>query len=220
VIPAQQIERALRFARPVLMSRVGEPEGRAILDAMETNYLALASEVPPLHSYFNRMTLRIAVDVVAFYRALPAELPGAEKLGLTQALIDNWMDGQFDSWLARHVYANRTLHRLYRRIWFSSVNRADEPDGQRFEYLPPEGERFYGVDVLRCGILKFMTRMGVPELTRLICQGDEHIRKYLPPGVEFQRSQVLVEGGTCCDYRYVLRPAAKPPPRGQLPPAG
>jgi len=130
------------------------------------------------------------------------------------------MDGQFDSWLARHVHANRTLHRLHRRIWFSSVNRADEPDGQRFEYLPPEGERFYGVDVLRCGILRFMTRMGVPELTRLICQGDEHIRKYLPPGVEFQRTQLIAEGGTCCDFRYVLGPAVVPPPRGRRPPAG
>jgi hypothetical protein len=197
-----QIERAIRFATPVVASRFDNQDAQTILSVMKSNYQAIGLEVPEFKSSFNRMTIKIAVDVLAFYRALLTELPQSEAIGLIQPFVNNWMDGQFDRWIARFGYANRTLHLVYRRRWFDDINRADEPDGQKFEFLPPSGNLFYGVNVIRCGMVKFLTKMGAPELTPYICRGDFHIQKYLPKGIEFKRTQVIAEGGDICDFRY------------------
>jgi hypothetical protein len=171
---------------------------------MEENYPILAPQVPVLKSSFNRMTLKIAVDVLAFYRALLTELSDSESKNLIQPFVNNWMDGQFDTWIARKVFAHRTLHQIYRRWWFARANRADEAYGQRFEYVPPDGDLFYGVNVTRCGLGKYLARMGVPELTPYICRGDHHVQQYLPQGIEFRRTGVIAEGGQYCDFRYYI----------------
>lgn len=199
-----QIGRAIRFANPVLASRFDHQKTQTLLSVMKSNYQAIAPEVPEFKSSFNRMTIKIAVDVLAFYRALLTELPQSEALELIQPFVNNWMDGQFDRWIARFGYANRTLHLLYRRRWFDDINRADEPDGQKFEFLPPSGNLFYGVNVIRCGMVKFLTKMGAVELTPYICRGDFHIQRYLPKGIVFKRTQVIAEGGDCCDFRYYV----------------
>ena len=204
MIPDKQIKRAIRFAKPVIASQFNGSKAQAILAVMEADYQILAPEIPSFKSSFNRMTLKIAVDLLVFYRALLTELPRSKALELIQPFVNNWMDGQFDRWIARRIYANRTLHRMYRRWWFSDINRADEPDGQKFEFLPPAGDLFYGVNVMRCGMLKFLARMGAPELTPFICRGDFHIYKYLPDGIEFKRTQVIAEGGERCDFRYYV----------------
>jgi len=82
--------------------------------------------------------------------------------------------------------------------------RFGDQDGQKFEFLPPDGNLFYDVNVTRCGMVKFLTRMGAPELTPFICRGDFHIQKYLPRGIIFKRTQVIAEGGSCCDFRYYV----------------
>ena len=77
MIPDKQIRRALRFAKHVEASQFNDTEAQAILAVMEANYQTLASEVPSFKSPFNQMTLKIAVDVLAFYRALLTVLPAA-----------------------------------------------------------------------------------------------------------------------------------------------
>ncbi|MCG8349250.1 MAG: L-2-amino-thiazoline-4-carboxylic acid hydrolase [Chloroflexales bacterium] len=148
------------------------------------------------------MLLRIAVDTLVFYRILPPDMSQETRLHLAQEFVNNWMDGQFDGWIARKVYANPFLHRLYRLRWFRSANKADEPDGQRFEIVEPKGNLFCGVNVTWCGVVKYLAQEGAPELARLIWRGDLHIQKYLPKNVEFRCSQVIAEGGQYCDFRY------------------
>jgi hypothetical protein len=204
MITNTQIQRAIRFATPIVASRFDNQKTEIIISAMKANYQKIGVEAPEFRSAFNQMTLKIAVDVLAFYRALLTELPKSEALELIQPFVNNWMDGQFDCWIARFGYANRAIHLLYRRRWFDDVNRADEPDGQKFEFLPPSGNLFYGVNVIRCGMVKFLTKMGAAELTPYICRGDFHIQKYLPKGIMFKRTQVIAEGGDCCDFRYYV----------------
>lgn len=208
MVSKEQMSRALRFAGPVVVAHLDAGKASGLLTTMKANYGILEPAIPQLKSSLNRMTLRVAVDALAFYRALLTQVPQAEALSLMEPFVNNWMDGQFDKWIARKVYANRVLHLIYRRWWFSSVNRADEPDGQKFEYLPPAGKRFYGVNVTRCGVVEFLKRMGALELAPVLCRGDLHIQKYLPKGVVFERTQVIAEGGDHCDFRYYFTKAS------------
>lgn len=204
MITQKQIQRALRFARPVLLTRFSQNDTQTMLDAMQNNYQALASQVPNVQSPFNQMFVRISVDAAAFYRVLPDKLRQTEKFDLMQSFVNNWMDGQFEKRLARKIYANPILHRLFRKFWFAMCNRAGEPDGQKFEYLPPQGNLFYGVNVIQCGNVKFLEQMGMPEIGPLLCEGDRQICKYLPPGVDFRRTQTIAEGAAYCDFRYIF----------------
>ena len=198
----KQISRAARFAGPVLAQRFGEDQSHRILAAMRNNYAVLAPTVPRLKAPTSRMTLRIAVDSLALYRAFPADVPQAERLQLLQSFVDNWMDGQFERWISRKVYANRTLHLLFRHWWFRSANRVDELDGWRFQMIAPEKNLFYGVNVTRCGVVNYLVTQGAPELAPIMCRGDFQITKHLPRGVEFKRTRVIAEGGEYCDFRY------------------
>ncbi len=204
MITDTQIKRGIRFATPVVNAHLDRQTAQSILSTMKANYEALAPEAPAFKSSFNEMTLKLAVDTLAFYRALLTEMPQPEALALIQPFVDNWMDGQFDRWIVRVAYANRTLHLIYRKRWFAGANRADEPDGQKFEFIPPSGNLYYGLNVVRCGMVKFLTRMGASEIGPYLCRGDYHIGKYLPKGVTFERTQVISEGGDHCDFRYYL----------------
>ena len=202
MITKKQIIRGLSFADPILVEHFGRDETQTMLAAMKAIYQELEPGVPRLQNDRNRMVLRIAVDTLAFYRILPPGMPQAERLQLAQAFVNRWMDGQFDRWIARKVYANPLLHKLFRFQWFRSANKADEPDGQRFEILEPEGNLFYGMNVTRCGVVKYLGQEGAPELAILMCRGDYQIVKYLPQNIEFRRSQVIAEGAPYCDFRY------------------
>jgi hypothetical protein len=202
MITKNQIERALRFANPVLVEQFGSERSDDLLAAMAAIYPDLEPGVPRLTNGKNQMLLRIAVDALALYRVLPVGMPQDEKLTLVQAFVDNWMDGQFERWIARKVWATPLLHRLYRWWWFRSSNKADELDGQRFEMVKRQGNLFYGFNVTRCGLVKYLNQEGAPELGPVICRGDEHVEKYLPQNVEFKRTQVIAEGAAYCDFRY------------------
>jgi hypothetical protein len=202
MITERQVTRALRFAKPVLEKRYRLEKSNQVISAMEAYYPNLETGVPKLENKLNWMLLRIAVDALALYRVLPSNSSQEVKLMLVQEFVNNWMDGQFERWIARKVWATPFLHRLYRIWWFRSVDKADELDGQWFEYVKPDGDLFYGVNVTRCGIVRYLNQEGAPELTKLICNGDNHIRKYLPGNVEFVRTQVIAEGAEYCNFRY------------------
>lgn len=202
MITTNQIERALRFAKPVLVEQFGPERSGDLLADMKAIYRDLEAGVPRLANGKNQMLLRIAVDALALYRVLPAGMPQDEKLALVQAFVNNWMDGQFERWIARKVWATPLLHRLYRWWWFRSANKADEPDGQRFKMVERQGNLFYGFNVTRCGIVKYLNQEGAPELAKVICRGDNHVEKYLPDNVEFKRTNVIADGAPHCDFRY------------------
>lgn len=94
---------------------------------------------------------------------------------------------------------------------FGRPTFVDEPGGWRFRFAKDGPGLFYAVDVTRCGIVRFLTAEGAPELAPLLCGGDYQIGKYLPPGVTFQRTQVIAEGAPFCDFRYLN--STSPPPK-------
>jgi hypothetical protein len=116
------------------------------------------------------------------------------------------MDGQFDTAVARWVYAHRVPHLLVRRWWFWMANVLNEPMGWRFRFSRPGPGVFYAVDVTRCGIVRFLVAQGAAELAPLMCRGDYQITRFLPRGVRFARTQVIADGASYCDFRYLDSP--------------
>lgn len=62
--------------------------------------------------------------MLAFCRALLTRLPRPQALELIPPFVNKWMDRQFNRWIARQVYANRTLPVRYRRLYVVHVSRA------------------------------------------------------------------------------------------------
>lgn len=61
-------------------------------------------------------------------------------------------------------------------------------------------------DVTRCRYAEMYRALGIPELGEVLsCQRDGALIDGFAPGVRFTRSQTLMQGAPCCDFRYTRR---------------
>jgi hypothetical protein len=71
-------------------------------------------------------------------------------------------------------------------------------------------------DVTRCRYAEMYRTLGIPELGEVLsCQRDGALIDGFAPEVAFTRTQTLMQGAPCCDFRYTRRPAA---PTGDVDP--
>ena len=62
-------------------------------------------------------------------------------------------------------------------------------------------------DVTSCRFAEFFRALGEPELgALLVCQTDVDIAAAGGNDVSFSRSQTLMQGGSCCNFRYKFEP--------------
>lgn len=62
-------------------------------------------------------------------------------------------------------------------------------------------------DVTRCRYAEMYRELGIPELGAVLsCQRDAALIDGFAPDVQFTRSQTLMQGAACCDFRYTRRP--------------
>ncbi|MEM5774082.1 MAG: L-2-amino-thiazoline-4-carboxylic acid hydrolase, partial [Anaerolineaceae bacterium] len=67
------------------------------------------------------------------------------------------------------------------------------PEDWVYEFVEGNGQSFdYGIDMLECGILKFLEQQGAPELTPYLCAVD--YITYHAMGIELQRDETLAAG--------------------------
>jgi hypothetical protein len=61
-------------------------------------------------------------------------------------------------------------------------------------------------DVTRCRYAEMYRELGIPELGAILsCGRDAALIEGFNPGVELTRTQTLLGGAPCCDFRYVAR---------------
>ena len=69
--------------------------------------------------------------------------------------------------------------------------------------LEPGAREF---NVMRCRYAEFFHQLGEPDLGAvLLCEGDFHAAKVGSPEVELVRTQTIMEGASCCDFRWLFR---------------
>ena len=65
------------------------------------------------------------------------------------------------------------------------------------------GEDHLDFDVTRCRYAELYRALGIPELGAVLsCNRDAALIEGFNPGVRFTRTQTLMQGAPCCDFRY------------------
>jgi hypothetical protein len=70
-----------------------------------------------------------------------------------------------------------------------------------------QSEEVFDFNVTRCRYAELYQALGVPELGAVFsCNRDGALIEGFNPGVEFTRTQTIMQGAPYCDFRYHLRP--------------
>ncbi len=70
-----------------------------------------------------------------------------------------------------------------------------------------ETETAYEFNVTRCRYAEMYRALGIPELGRILsCGRDGSLGEGFNPELRLTRTQTIMEGAPCCDFRYRLEP--------------
>ena len=79
-------------------------------------------------------------------------------------------------------------------------------DALRLRVIDASPARF-DFDVTRCRYAEMYLALGVPELGEVLsCQRDAALIEGFNPDVTLTRTQTIMQGATCCDFRYQAPP--------------
>lgn len=75
-------------------------------------------------------------------------------------------------------------------------------DALRLRVIDQSPARF-AFDVTRCRYAEMYRALGIPELGEVLsCQRDAALIEGFNPGVTLTRTQTIMQGAPCCDFRY------------------
>lgn len=82
-------------------------------------------------------------------------------------------------------------------------------DALRLRVIDESPERF-AFDVTRCRYAEMYGALGIPELGEVLsCQRDAALIEGFNPDVTLTRTQTIMQGAACCDFRYRAENAEK-----------
>lgn len=91
-----------------------------------------------------------------------------------------------------------------------TLDRWTADDALRLEVLEQSDERL-SFDVTRCRYAEMYRELGIPELGAILsCGRDAALVEGFNPGVQLTRTQTILEGAPCCDFRYQSGRASLP----------
>ncbi len=91
-----------------------------------------------------------------------------------------------------------------------TLDRWTADDALRIDVIEASPEAF-SYNVTRCRYAEMYHELGIPELGAILsCNRDGALIEGFNPDVRLSRSQTLMSGASCCDFRYQLtrRPAS------------
>ena len=85
-------------------------------------------------------------------------------------------------------------------------------DAMRIDVVEQTRERF-GFNVTRCRYAEMYRAMGIPELGAVLsCNRDAALIEGFNPAITLTRTQTIMQGAPCCDFRYERAEDGKTPP--------
>jgi len=85
-------------------------------------------------------------------------------------------------------------------------------DAMRIDLVEQTAERF-GFNVTRCRYAEMYRAMGIPELGAVLsCNRDAALIEGFNPAITLTRTQTIMQGAACCDFRYERAADGNTPP--------
>lgn len=146
--------------------------------------------------------VRIQAQVlVPVMRALRAELGKAKADALVRSALRDWSKEIFSA-IGADIEGSK------RRKWATLQAALTDVTEREVTYdMHRQDKEALEFDVTSCRFANFFRSLGEPELgALLVCQTDFDIAAVSEGAVHLEREQTLMQGGSCCTFRYKFEP--------------
>jgi L-2-amino-thiazoline-4-carboxylic acid hydrolase len=201
----RQVRFALRHYRRHFAEAYGKAEGEAIATESLQRFEAMLPDIPYIGGVENPNTRSLywTGAWLAMYRSLQARGALAEEaarliyLG-TADFYNSFPMRWLMRWQGRNLLSRKRIERSKRAAAIS--HRRRYPDDWVFEVVEGDGHDFVvGTDYAECGVVKYLTREGAPELAPYLCWID--YPSFAAMHLRLDRTETLAQGGRRCDFR-------------------
>jgi len=212
-----RIMREIRFAIPHYRRCIAQAYGKNVADAVvaETiqRFEALLPEIPYIGGSENILTenLYLSAAMLAMYQSLKARGKSVDEVaGLIYRGTASLYSG-FPFQLLLRIQGRQLLtqKRIDQRKRAAAISQKRlYPDDWVFEIVEGDGQTFdFGVDYTECGIVKYLTREGAPELAPYLCWLDYPMCRSMR--VKLVRTETIAQGCERCNFRFSRGPAVE-----------
>ena len=151
-------------------------------------------------SFLDKAKIQAQV-LVPLVRALRAELGKDKADALVRSALRDW---------SKQIFAavGADIEGSKRRKWATLHSALGDVTEREVTYdMHRQDEQALEFDVTSCRFANFFRALGEPELgALLVCQTDFDIAAVSDGAVHLEREQTLMQGGSCCTFRYRFAP--------------
>jgi hypothetical protein len=196
--------RLLRRSGGSLADRFGEEAAAVMRGEMLDEYRRLIPEVPYIGGRRNIYSgdLLFSAMALAMYRVVVGHGGSLEDTGemlhrMVRKRIER-VPRVLRHWMGRQRFSGMRRRKLQRAARRSQARRY--PGDWVFERIEGDGETFdFGIDMIECGIVKFLDAQGAAELCPYLCELDYVTAEAM--GIGLRRTKTLAWGCDRCDFR-------------------
>ncbi len=215
-----RIMREIKFAIPhykkLIARAYGNETAEAVVAETIQRFEALLPDIPYIGGEENSLTenLYLSAAMLAMYQSLKTRGKTVEEAARliyqgTTAFYSSFPFAWLLRWQGRQLFSRRRIKQRQRDALISQERRY--PEDWVFEVVEGDGETFqFGMDYTECGIVKYLTQQGAPELAPYLCWMDYPMCTAMR--VKLVRAQTIAQGGERCNFRFSRGPAVKAMP--------
>ncbi|MFQ5954351.1 MAG: L-2-amino-thiazoline-4-carboxylic acid hydrolase [Kiloniellales bacterium] len=156
----------------------------------------MSDEVPISHLQRRKIEGRVLIPFIEACREKFGEEATRE---LVTATIRRLAADDGAKWAETFGNSVASLRRVAEKVWAGGGSLELEVISQTDERL--------AFNVTRCRYAEFYKDLGLADIGYLVhCNRDHAMVTGFNPEIELERTQTLMEGGTCCDFRFRTKP--------------
>ncbi|HLO30479.1 MAG TPA: L-2-amino-thiazoline-4-carboxylic acid hydrolase [Anaerolineales bacterium] len=212
----REVKVAIPHYKKFLVQAYGMDVAKTVVKETLQRFEDLLPELPYIGGDENILTenLYLSAAMLAMYQSLKARGKSVEEVA---ALIYQGTSKFYNSfpfrlllrWQGRQLFSQKRLDQRRRDAAISQERHY--PEDWVFESVEGDGQSFqFGVDYTECGIIKYLTRQGAPELAPYLCWLDYPMCAAMR--VKLVRTETIARGGERCNFRFGRGPVVEVKP--------
>ncbi len=198
----KEVVKRLKWSRPVIVKHVGEDRYDLFCEKTLNEFQKLEPGAPVYRESMNRQNFSFGVLGLSIYRVLLSEF-GFETARafdvLNDFICDSARQTREHSPLMRFMYSKMSRWKFLVKAANKKMEFPYEPDGWLFKI--PKSDAYWAMDILQCGLVKYLKDQGAPEICKAFCNADYVAAEYMT-GLNLVRTKTLADGDDLCDFRY------------------